>query len=120
MTDTIKIFLESNIDLLDHDVPLFLTHAYEQLLNSEQEQLIDVLAFAKIDLSEETTKFQKAFIRKNMYMFDGELLSDFVADIPRFDKTVKELETFVVELAPELGFDLPCDEHDVLWIEERA
>lgn len=106
MTDNIKLFLENNAHLLDKDVELFIGHAYEQLLNSEQEELMSVLESATIDITEEITAFQKAFIRKNMYMYEGALLTDFLADVPRFDKTIEEIKKFVTELAPDIGFDI--------------
>ena len=120
MTDNIKLFLENNAYLLDEDVELFLTHAYEQLSNIETRDLMELLAEADIDIKEHAEAFIKAYIRKNIHMFEDKKFDDFIDDIPCFHKTKYELSDIAEQIADEEGYDLPYDENDVVWIERQA
>ena len=117
MTDNIKLFLENNAKLLDEDVELFLTHAYEQLTDLETKELVMILQSADIDISEEIDKFIRSFISYNIRRYDEELVDEFVEDIPTFSKTKYELRDLVCTLAKSLGYDIVTDNewNDYLW-----
>ena len=120
MTDNIKLFLESNAYLLDEDVELFLTHAYEQLTDLETKELVEIIKFANIDLSADIDKFLKVFISYNIRRYNEELVDDFVDDIPLFGKTKYELHELVCDMADSLGFDVVIDSEWNDYLERRT
>ena len=109
MTDNIKLFLESNAYLIDEDVELFLTHAYEQLTDLETKELVEIIQFANIDLSADIDKFLESFISYNIRRYNEDLVDEFVEDIPPFGKTKYQIHDLVCKMANTLGFDIVTD-----------
>lgn len=109
MTDNMKLFLEQNAHLIDENVELFLTHAYEQLTDLETKELVTILQSAAIDLSEDIDKFIRSFISYNIRRYNEELVDEFVEDIPTFGKTKYELRELVCTMADSLGCDIVTD-----------
>ena len=120
MTDNIKLFLENNAYVLDEDVELFLTHAYEQLTDLETKELVEIIQFANIDLSADIDEFLKSFISYNIRRYNEELVDDFVEDIPPFSKTKYELHELVCNMANSLGFDIVTDNEWNDYLERRT
>lgn len=120
MTDNMKLFLENNAHLIDDDVELFLTHAYEQLTDLETKELVTILQSADIDLSEDIDKFIRSFISYNIRRYNEELVDDFVEDIPPFDKTKYEIHDLVCKMANSLGFDIVTDNEWNDYLEART
>ena len=120
MTDDIKVFLENNADLLDEDVELFLTHAYEQLTDLETNELVMILKSAVIDISEDIDTYIRSFISYNIKRYNEELVDDFVEDIPPFGRTKYELKELVCTVADSLGYDVVTDNEWNDYLEVRA
>ena len=120
MTDTLKIFIENNVDLIEQDVELFIGRAYEQLYYFETTELVEILKNANIDILADIDAFLKKYIVKNIRSFNNEPLDDFIEDIPPFHKTKYELSDMIASIADEQGYDIVYDENDKEWIEERS
>ena len=119
MTDNIRYFLEENVDLIEEDTQLFLTHAYEQLTDLETKELVQILQVANINIATEIEQFIRSFISYNIKNYDEELVDDFVDDIPPFGKTKYEIHGLVCDMADSLGFDVVTDNQWDDYLEAR-
>lgn len=120
MTDTLKIFIENNVDLIEQDVELFIGHAYEQLYSAETTELVEILKNANIDILSDIDAFLRKYVAKNIYLFNEQWVDDFIDDIPPFHKTKYELSDLISEIADEQGYNIAYDQNDREYIEERS
>ena len=70
MTDAVKNFLEVNYELLDSDQNEFFHWAYNGLSIQQQQELINVLAIAGIDVESGRETFMRFYIRMTMESID--------------------------------------------------
>lgn len=119
MTNNIKIFIESNISLLEEHPYLFVCHAYEQLTNVETRDLMSILQYVDIDIKYFVDSFIRDYIKQNIGLFNDFPLQDLIEEIPPFHKTKYELSDIVANVADEEGYDITYDEENLEWIERR-